>query len=274
MPRLLAAIVEPLGPGGVEEDHRLGRHRAVLGAAQAEGIDTRPPGQIGRRTAQGGHRIREPRPVHVDRQARLMRDARQGRDLLRRIDGAPFGRIGDRDQRVQTAIQPRARADMDGLRQGVGAQLAALARQCDQLGPVGKELGRGAFAGLDMRVVMAIDPPPGGRQLRADQRIGRRAGGHEPHHRLGRLQQIADRGLGAGGHRIGAIAHHRARIGLRQGGQNGGMGGIGVVRCEIHDRSSMIWSSQSSSVTVNSLTVQPRTLTPAWWTVSVEPEIR
>lgn len=192
-----------------------------------------------------------------------MRDGGQRRDLIRVIDGAPFSGVRDRHQRAAPAVQPHAGADQQRMGQGVDANPTAVARQRHQLCTVRKEFGCGAFAGLDMGVVVTIDPPEGRRQLRADQRVRRRPGGHEPDDGLGRLQQVADRGFGPGRDRVGAIAHDRAGVGIGHGGQDGRMRGVGVVRCEIHDRSSMMWSSQSSSVTDSSLMVQPRTLTPA-----------
>ena len=99
-------------------------------------------------------------------------------------------------------------------------------------------------------------------------------GRHEAHHRLRGIQCRTDRGLGPPRHIIRAIGHHRTVIAGDQPRHDRGMRAPGIVGRKVHDGSSMICSSQSSSDNSVSLMVQPRTLTPARCTDSGSPEIR
>ena len=76
MPAALAAQLELPGPGRVEQHHRLDPEAAVLGAAEAQHVDTRLPGQLRRRAAEMHQRVGETRPVHVHRQPVRPRHAR------------------------------------------------------------------------------------------------------------------------------------------------------------------------------------------------------
>src|SRR3546814_16314673 len=68
----LPAALAVIGEGGgrvaralAEEDHCLGPHGAVLVAAEAQHVESGLPGDLGRCATEGGHRVAESRPVHV-----------------------------------------------------------------------------------------------------------------------------------------------------------------------------------------------------------------
>ena len=125
-----------------------------------------------------------------------------------------------------------------------------------------------------MRRLVAEDAPPGRAQLRQSQRVRPGAGAQQEHRRFGGVEDLAHPVLRLRGQRVPAIGGRDAVIGGGQRGHDPGMHARGVVRSEIHDRSSITYWSQSSSVTASSLTVQPRTEAPARWTDSGSPEIR
>ncbi len=63
--------------------------------------------------------------------------------------------------------------------QGIRVHLAIVARQVDQLGAAGEELGRAAFVTFDVGVGMAEDRAVGRCHHRQAERVGRRAGGDQ-----------------------------------------------------------------------------------------------
>lgn len=99
--RLAGALAAPFhlgGAGGVEEDDRLGRPGAVLGAAEGEHVDTGFPGDVGRAAAQRHQRIGEAGAIHVQGQTARRSGGLQCADLVGGVDGAAFGRLGDRER--------------------------------------------------------------------------------------------------------------------------------------------------------------------------------
>ena len=91
---------EVAGPVEVEQDHRLGAPAAVLGAAEGDDVDAALPGHFGRRRlAARPARWRSARHPCAAAAYAVLAICRDGLDLLQRIDGADFGRLGDRDRR-------------------------------------------------------------------------------------------------------------------------------------------------------------------------------
>lgn len=107
--------------------------------------------------------------------------------------------------------RPHARELVDDR---LGRQLAAIARQADDLGPAGEEFRRAAFVGGDMRLVMAEHRPPGLDQARQRERVRRRAGRDQENRDLA-LEQLREQGLDPLRPRIVAIGGGEALIGGR-----------------------------------------------------------
>ena len=209
MAAALAAELEVARQLGIEEDHGLGRHRAVLGGAEAQHVDARLPRQLGRRAADEGQRIGEARAVHVQLQPMAMRRGGDGGDLLGRIDGAALGRLGDADGGGLREMHARRRPA------GPAPGRASSDRSCrpapsmrNSLAPAGVELRRVGLLGRDVRRRMAEDRAP--RRRAAGQRQARwRRCRWRPERPPGRACRTAR----AGGARPSASSRRRRRRG-------------------------------------------------------------
>ena len=78
-------------------DHRLAEHEAVLGAAEGEEVDAGLGRERGERDVEGGGGVREAGAVDVEEEVHRVRALGDGGDLVRRVDGAELGGLGDRD---------------------------------------------------------------------------------------------------------------------------------------------------------------------------------
>ena len=143
----------PLRP---EEEQRFPHHPAIFDAAITQRIDARAPGDVGGRAAQKGHRIGEPRAVHVKAQAMGAGNRSQSRHLVGRIDAAIFSGIGDADRTRGHLMHIRANRRQP-LRHHVRHQLRSFARQRHQARAMGEEARRTTFVDDDMRLFMADD---------------------------------------------------------------------------------------------------------------------
>ncbi len=152
---LLAAVVEVLGEGGVEEDDGLADGHAVLGAAEAEDVDAGLPGGVGGGAAEAGAGVGEAGAVHVEAEAELAADGGDGADLVEGVDLAGLGGLGDGDDAGLGEVDVAA-AGGDGA-DGVGGELAVGGGGDEELGAVGEELGGAALVGLDVGAVGADD---------------------------------------------------------------------------------------------------------------------
>ena len=85
--------------GAVEKNHRFGRQGAVLGGAERQNVDARPPGHLRRAQPTGGDRVGESRAVHVQGQAMTMGDVGDGANFIDAIARAGLGQLGDADRR-------------------------------------------------------------------------------------------------------------------------------------------------------------------------------
>jgi hypothetical protein len=75
------------------KNHGLGAQRAVLRGAERQHIDARAPRRIGRRATEKIERVREARTIHMELEIVLMRDARDGGNLVETVASAGFGRL-------------------------------------------------------------------------------------------------------------------------------------------------------------------------------------
>ena len=151
--RLLASVVEISRQFAIEEQHCLADCHSILGAAKAQHINTAPPGNVGRRTAKTGARIRKSRPVHVQRQTMPFAHRRNRPQLFNRIDAPGFCwlRNGDRPRLWIVNVVTLGRQ----LVNRAGGQFSINARGRQQFRSIREKLWRAAFVGLNMRLVAA-----------------------------------------------------------------------------------------------------------------------
>ena len=233
MARALAPEGEFRGERLVEDHHRLGRQRPVLGGAEGEDVDPGAPGDLGRAHLQEGERIGEARAVHMQLHAIALAGRRDRRHLGRAIAGAGFRRLGQADGRrldvMDHALMGGGQCGLDLGR----AHLAVVAHQVHQLGAAGIELRRAAFIDADMSVALAIDGPEGRRHHRQGKRIGAGPGRHRKCCEVG-LEDLLQLRLDAGRQRVLAIGGDRAGIGPGQRREDFGRGAGDIVAAEIH----------------------------------------
>ena len=239
MAAALAAEGEVARQLGIEEDHGLGRHHAVLGGAEAQHVDARLPRQLGRRAADIGHGVGEARAVHVQFQPMAMRRGGDRRDLLGRIDGAAFGRLGDADGGGLGEM----RHAIDRLGQRLGElhriDLALGAVDAEQTRAPGVELGRAGFLGGDVGRRMAEDRAPRRGAAGQRQAVGGGAGDDREGREVGLVEQLAQAALDALGPVVGAVGEGAAaREGAAHRLDDRRMGADLVVAAEVHAESS------------------------------------
>src|SRR5579875_2657036 len=116
----------------IEEHHGLGGHRAVLGGAEGEDIESGAPRDCRRRTAKADDRVGEARAVHVEGQAVAARHGTQRRNLLGTVNGTGFGLLGDADDGRLDVMDDSGAGNP--LREHLRRQLAVLAWTGDELG--------------------------------------------------------------------------------------------------------------------------------------------
>src|SRR3546814_3732796 len=93
---LFATIVEVGRERGVEKDDRFACRHAVLGAAEAQDIDARAPGDIGWRALQRCVGMRKARAVHMELQPEVVARRRDRLDLVDRIALSGLGGLSGR----------------------------------------------------------------------------------------------------------------------------------------------------------------------------------
>ena len=155
---LFHPIREVAGERVVEEHDGLGGEHAVLGAAKAQHVHTRAPGQVGGAHAlrgQGGDGVGEARAIHVQGQPVPARHGAEGADFTGLVERAEFRGLGERERarvRVMHAVAAPGRL-LDGGR----GEFAVGARQRHDLGAAREKFGRAAFIHLQVRGLMAQD---------------------------------------------------------------------------------------------------------------------
>ena len=233
MARALAPEGEFRGERLVEDHHRLGRQRPVLGGAEGEDVDPGAPGDLRRAHLQEGERIGEARAVHMQPHAIALAGRRDRRHLGRAIAGAGFRRLGQADGRgldvMHHALMGRGQRRLDLGR----ADLAVLAHEVHELGAAGVELRRAAFVDADMGVALAIDGAEGRRQHGEGERIGAGPGRHRKGGEIG-LEDLLQLRLDAGRQRVLAIGGDGAGIGPGERREDLGRGAGDIVAAEIH----------------------------------------
>ena len=105
-----------------------------------------------------------------------------------------------------------------GVFDGLGFDFPVRAWQQQDLGAVGKELGRAALGGLDVRQLVAEDAVVRLAERGQRKRIGRGAVEDEEHLAVG-LEYVADQVGGLSGPGVVAIADFVALVGLGHGGE-------------------------------------------------------
>ena len=208
MARLLDAPLELAASSLIEEQHGLAHREPVLDPAEAQHVDAGPPGQIGRRAAELRQRIGEAGAVHVHFEAMAARRLGQRRDLVRRVNGAELGRLGER-QSARLDVVHAATLHGEPV-DGVGCQLGERRSAATILAPPLRAVpGAPASSSSMWLSAMGDDGMVGPAQLRQRQRVGRRAVEDEKHLAI-RLEQLAYAVAGLRGPGIVAVAGRRA----------------------------------------------------------------
>jgi hypothetical protein len=166
----------------------------------------------------------EPAPV---------RDLGERADLVRPIDGAGLGRLGERQHRRAHVMRAAPLAGIERALQGRGRDLAACAREPDELDAAAEEFRRAAFIRRDMRLGVAEHGAPGRREMRERQRVGRGPGRHQEYRDLV-LEQLGEPLLDVPGPGVAAIGERRAVVGATEGGEDVGCDAGRVVAGEVH----------------------------------------
>ena len=229
------AKTQRLGQLLAEHHHGLGAHRAVLGRAEREHVDAAPPGEVGRAAAERGDGIGETRAVHVHAQAVLAGDADQLVQLIRPVDGAPFGRLGEVERRRLDSPGMTYSGLLQRRAQGLRAQPAMGLGERHDLGPAGIELPCPALAVVHVADVGAKNRTVRRRDQRQRQRVGRGPGRHRLHEAAG-LEQRGEGVLQARRDRIGAVRWRRAGIRRLDRGEDLGGDAGDVVAAQIDRR--------------------------------------
>ncbi len=175
MARFLAPVFEIANVSRIEEDHRLRGQRAVLGGPERQRVHAALPRRLGRCAAQRHQGVGEAGAVDMQLQAFLARQLRDRPQLVRRVDRAELGGLGEADgaglrMMHEALLEMFERGgDRRGLELGVGAF------QRHELGAMGEELRRAALVDRDMGFGMADDGAVLWHQRRQRQRVGARA---------------------------------------------------------------------------------------------------
>ena len=121
----------------------------------------------------------------MDGEAVVAGDAGQHPELVRRVNLAHLGRLGEAEAgRLRPVNLARAGSGERGLQRS-RHDLAEAFLDARHLGAAGHELGRAAFVVLDMGGTARIDHAPGRRQRGDSQRVCRGPGHHREDPDLG-----------------------------------------------------------------------------------------
>ena len=146
MARALAPEGEFRGQGLVEEHHRLGRQRPVLGGAEGEDVDAGAPGDLGRAAPQEGEGIGKAGAIHMQLDAIALSRPPRWRRPRPGDSGAGFRRLGQADgRRLDVMHHALAGPRPARPRPRPRSSLPCVAGQVHQLGAAGIELRRAAF---------------------------------------------------------------------------------------------------------------------------------
>ena len=232
MARALSSLRHPLRACGVEQHHGFGGERAPFGGAEGKRIDARLPRRLGERSIHAGKRVCEPRPIDMHEEpARVGQLGNRG-NLVHGVARSGFGRLRERDDAGAYMVRPAPLA-VERTRKRCRRELAPLAGKADELETAAEEFRRPAFVGRDMRLLMADDRAPRGREMRKRKRIGRSPRPHQEHRHLA-FEHFGETALDPLRPGIVAISEHRAFVGARKRRQNFRRDGSRVVAGKIH----------------------------------------
>ena len=169
----------------------------------------------------------------MDREVVAARDPGQRRQLVRRVDLAHLGRLGEAEAgRLGPVHLARAGGSERGL-QRRGLDLAEAFVHARHLGAAGHELGRAAFVVLDMGGTGRIDHAPGRGEGGERERVCR-SPGHRREDPYRGLEQGRERRLQALGPGVAAIGRGAGARRLDHGVDDLGRGRGHVVAAKIH----------------------------------------
>ena len=179
---------------GLEDDHRLGPHGAVLGPPERQDVDPGVSAERAELDVEVGGGVGQPRTVEVEAQTASVGPLREGRDLVDRVARAELGGLGDRHH-LRLYVVLVADAGHRGLGQ-VGGELPVGRVDAEQLAPDGA-LGRAALVVVDVRARGADHRLEGPEQRQQPDHVG--AGAVEGEIGLGRPRRS---GRGRAGPRV------------------------------------------------------------------------
>ena len=162
-----------------------------------------------------------------------MRDLGESADLVWAINGSRFGRLREREHRrahvMRAAPLPLGKLGGECL----DRYFASLPGEPDELEAAAEEFRRPTFVGRDVRFRMAQHRPPGRRQVRERERIGRRSGRHEKNGNVA-LEQLREFFLDTSGPGVVAVGQRRPVVRARNGGENFRRDRRRIIAGEIH----------------------------------------
>jgi hypothetical protein len=131
------------------------------------------------------------------------------------------------------------RTPVQRVLQGGRRDLAAVACKSDELDAATEKLGRAAFVGRDMCVLVAEHRAPRRSEVRKRKRVGRSPGGDQKNRDL-MLEEVSQSALGTLGPGIAAVGERPALVRQRDGGQQLRGNSRRVVAREIHSSPSKV----------------------------------
>ena len=215
--------------GGIGDDQGLPQEGAVLGAADGEGVGE--PGQVGEGeiAGGGGEGGAQPGAVQEEEQAVVPAEPGEGGELGLGVDHAALGGVGDLHQPgldqmyVLVPLQKGEQLLRRELAVGAGGERKDL---------VSGGLHGARLVAVDVGGLGGDDPLPGPQEGGDGGEVGLGAADEELHLGLGALAQVPDQILRPAAVGVVSVAGVALQVGLRQGGEDLGVGAEGVVVAE------------------------------------------
>ena len=212
----------------VEDDDGLAEECTVLRAAERQDVHADGGGERPHRDVQRRGGVGYPGPVEMDLHAPRVGVLADRADLVRRVERAELGALGDGDdlRHRPVLVVPAPRLPVDQL----GRELAVRRRHGEQLEPA-HPLGRAALVDVDVRGLGADHRAPAvGDRLKRNHI---RAGAVEDREGLGgSAEVVADDPLQVLGVHVVAVRDLVPAVGQGQSGQHLGVGSRVVVTSE------------------------------------------
>ena len=124
-----------------EHHDRVAQRAAVLGRAERQDVDARPPGKVRRAAPQPRHRVGKARAVHMHLEAAPLGQFGDRAHLVQPVDRAEITRLGQVDRRRLAAVRLAWHDRRERLGEGVGADAAVAARHRNELDAAAEEPG-------------------------------------------------------------------------------------------------------------------------------------